>query len=93
MVERLDGAVYLRGAGTDPYLISLCEGAAPAVAGVAYRVGDTTILATLRDRAVGAGARVEDDIALRKEAGGGQGFTLRDAKGAAPVVGAGRPAA
>lgn len=80
-VERVDGIVYLRGTGRDAYLVSLREGAAPAVAGIAYRVADTTDLAGLRDRAVAAGARVEDDIAPRPESGGGQGFTLRDLKG------------
>lgn len=51
------------------------------MAGIAYRVADTTDLVALRSRAVAAGATVEDDIAPRPESGGGQGFTLRDLKG------------
>lgn len=80
-VEQIGDVVYLRGAGRDPYLVSLREGAAAGVAGIAYRVADNTDLAALRDRAVAAGARVEDDIGQRAESGGGQGLTLRDLKG------------
>lgn len=78
---RDNGTAYLRGAGHDPYLVSLRQGPAPAVAGVAYRVSEATDLAILRDRVLAAGARLEDDIGARPEFGGGTGFTVRDLRG------------
>ena len=74
---RLDGVVYLRGSGSDPYLVALHAGDRAAVVSVGLRADPLTDLAALRDRVKAAGADVEP-IAPVCEFGGGQGFAYRD---------------
>lgn len=76
-----DGVAYLRGAGIDPYLVSLRQGATTAVAGVAYRADPATDLAELRQRVLAAGATNETPIAGSDDGAGGVSFSCLDAYG------------
>lgn len=74
---RLQGVVYLRGSGRDPYLVALHEGDHAAVISVGLRADPSADLAVLRDRVEAAGARA-DPIGPVTDFGGGQGFAFRD---------------
>lgn len=78
--HRADGRVYLRGSGTDPYLVALEEGGYTAVVSVGFRSDPGTDLAALRQRIAGAGAVVEP-IGACSTFGGGIGFAYRDHRG------------
>lgn len=79
--RQTDGVAYLRGAGSDPYLLSLRSGAAPAVAAVAYRAEMATDMAELRQRVLGAGATAEGGIGASTDGAGGHSFSVRDPQG------------
>lgn len=78
--DRADDVVYLRGSGTDPYLVALHAGDQTAVISVGFRADPQTDLAALQQRIADAGASVEA-IGQRTTFGDGTGFAYRDHRG------------
>lgn len=76
--SRDSDAVYLRGSGSDPYLIALRSSDCVAVESVTYRADAGTDLETLRASLLQAGAPAVGEVAERPSFGGGQGFEFRD---------------
>jgi catechol 2,3-dioxygenase-like lactoylglutathione lyase family enzyme len=75
--SHLDGVVYLRGSGSDPYLVALHAGDRAAVVSVGLRADPSADLAALRQRTVEAGAKA-GPIAPVSAFGGGVGFAFLD---------------
>ncbi|WP_421953260.1 VOC family protein [Pelagibacterium sp.] len=73
--------VYLRGVGSDPYILSLVEGASAAARSMTFRAHPATDLDELRRRMNNAGAQTEEDIGEFDTYGGGVGFAVRDLRG------------
>ena len=73
-----DGCIYLRGTGTDPYILSLERGARTAITSVTYRAAPGTDLAALRDRVAAAGGTDIEPIGAVSSLGGGTGFGFRE---------------
>ncbi|MDI6028448.1 VOC family protein [Corticibacterium sp. UT-5YL-CI-8] len=78
--HRADDVVYLRGSGSDPYLVALQQGTHTAVISVGLRADPTADLAELRNRIVEAGGMAQD-IGACSTFGGGTGFGYRDHRG------------
>jgi catechol 2,3-dioxygenase len=78
--HRAGDVAYLRGSGTDPYLVALQQGEHAAVISVGFRADPATDLAALRRRAAEAGASV-GDVGPHSAFGGGTVFRYRDHRG------------
>lgn len=78
---RAAGAVWLRGAGTDPHLLALHAGDAPAIRSVTFRAAPGVDLEALADRAARGGARPVHGVRAMDEHGDGLGFAARDPRG------------
>jgi catechol 2,3-dioxygenase len=74
-------SVWLRGSGSDPYVLRLTQGEATGVASLTFRAASGIDLTALRDRMVAAGGTAEGDIATLEDHGRGTGFALRDPSG------------
>ena len=77
---RDNGRVYLRGSGTEAYLVALRKGPV-AIDCVTWAAAAHTDLNALRARLVSAGGTEASDIAALALHGGGTGFTLKDPAG------------
>jgi 2,3-dihydroxy-p-cumate/2,3-dihydroxybenzoate 3,4-dioxygenase len=71
---------FLRGAGDQPYVVSVTEAPKPAIASVTFS-GTADELEQIRQRADKAGARYTAAVAAFDEPGGAGGFLIRDAEG------------
>ena len=81
---RTDDALYLRGTGSDAYLLALHRGSGevPQIRHVTLRAHSRAALDEVRARAVAAGASiVAEPQALAQDPAGGTGLTLRDPHG------------
>ncbi|MFM9924465.1 VOC family protein [Variovorax sp. H27-G14] len=83
VAERRDGAVYLRGSGSDAYLLALHQGGpVPQIRHVTLRAHSADALAAVADAAVAAGATVIAPILpLADDPAGGHGLTFKDPHG------------
>jgi catechol-2,3-dioxygenase len=89
VADRRDGAVYLRGSGSDAYLLALHQGGpVPQIRHVSLRARSAQALAAVAEAAVAAGAGLMSPIApitpiapLTEDPAGGQGLTLKDPHG------------
>lgn len=88
-----NGAVWLRGTGDEPYLLSLREGTTTGITAMNFRVADGVDLRALGEAVTAAGGRVDDERD-HDALGGGRALTVRDAAGRTIrlVQGAGRVA-
>ncbi len=73
-------ALYLRGAGSDPYILALRQGEQAAIESMTFRLDPQTDITTLKKRAADAGAQ-EIEPLTHVGLGGGTGFSLRDPRG------------
>lgn len=78
---RIDGYIYLRCEGEDPYTVRLSHGDEPAILSYTLRATCGTELSALLTRAVAAGGVAAGSIAPLSDFGGGTGFSIRDAVG------------
>lgn len=79
---RGDGVLYLRGSGTDGWLLALHQGGAqPQIRHVTLRAKSADALATVAAKVEPAGGRIVSPIQALREPAGGSGFTLRDPHG------------
>lgn len=74
------GALYLRGTGSDPYLVALRKGAV-AIDSVTWAAAPQADLDLLRARLISAGGRDVSEIDEVPLHGGGTGFSLKDPAG------------
>jgi len=82
VAERQASALYLRGSGSDAYLLALHAGRHGArMRHVTLRARDEAALDTVAAMAVGAGGRVTQPVASLDDPAGGAGLTLRDPHG------------
>jgi len=82
IAARGDHALYLRGTGSDAYLLALHAGGAQAqIRAVTLRARSTAALHDIAAAAVRAGGRVISPIAPLDDPAGGTGLTLRDPDG------------
>ncbi len=82
LAARHEGAIYLRGAGTDHHLLALHAGSAtPRVRCVTLRARSAEALPAIAEAAARAGGRVLVPIALMDDPAGGIGLTIRDPDG------------
>ncbi len=79
--RRTPDVVWLRAAGTDPYVVRFTRGAASALESVTFRASPHTDLAALRGALVDAGAQAVGEIAAIDDVGGGNGLAVRDSVG------------
>lgn len=75
--EHDEDGVYLRGAGTNPYVLALHQGERTSVRSIGFRADAASDLVALRGQVEAAGATVTA-IAPVSYPGGGQGFAYRD---------------
>ena len=80
VADRADGTLYLRGTGTDPYLVALREGPV-AIDSVTWTAAEGTDLAAVHARLISAGGSDATEVGPVALSGGGQGFALRDPSG------------
>ena len=80
VADRTNNSFWLRGTGSDPHLLALHQGSAPAIRSMTLRVEPGADLERLRAGLAAAGAQVSvaRDI---DEHGGGVGFTAHDPYG------------
>jgi catechol-2,3-dioxygenase len=85
VAARGHGAVYLRGAGTDPYLLALHASDSPAhtprIRHVTLRTRSVEALCAVGESSVRAGGRVTSPLAPLDDPGGGVGLTMCDPDG------------
>jgi catechol 2,3-dioxygenase len=82
VAERRDGVLYLRGSGTDAYLLALHQGGeVPQIRHVTLRAKTANALAAIADKVLPAGGRILSHLQPQQDPGGGTGFTLRDPHG------------
>lgn len=72
--------LYLRGTGSDPYILALRQGDKAAIESITFRIDPRTDLLELQKRAADAGALEIEPVTL-VQPGGGTGFSLRDPRG------------
>jgi catechol-2,3-dioxygenase len=83
VAHRSDNAIYLRGSGSDAYLLALFQGGAvPAVRHVTLRARSAEALAEVAARTVAAGGTVVQEAhPLARDPAGGTGLKVRDPHG------------
>jgi catechol 2,3-dioxygenase len=82
LAGRGEGALYLRGSGSDAYLLSLHQGGAvPQIRNVTLRARSAGGLAAAAEAVLPAGGRILAPIQRLDDPAGGVGFTLRDPHG------------
>jgi catechol-2,3-dioxygenase len=82
VAERGAGVIYLRGTGTDPYLLALRSGVdTPRIHHVTLRARSAEALVAVAEATSRAGGRVVAPIAPLQEPAGGTGLTIRDPDG------------
>uniref|UniRef100_UPI000D3CA494 VOC family protein n=1 Tax=unclassified Variovorax TaxID=663243 RepID=UPI000D3CA494 len=83
VAARRDGAVYLRGSGSDAYLLALHQGGPlPQIRHVSLRARSAEALAAVADAALAAGATLRAPLApLAHDPAGGHGLLLQDPHG------------
>ena len=81
VAARRDGALYLRGTGSDTYLLALHAGASVQIRAVTLRARSENALHEVAAAAVRAGGRVTAPIAPLDDPAGGIGLTVCDPDG------------
>jgi catechol 2,3-dioxygenase-like lactoylglutathione lyase family enzyme len=82
VATRGEGALYLRGSGSDAYLLSLHQGGAmPQIRHITLRARSAEGLAAAAEAVVPAGGRILAPVQPMDDPAGGTGFTLRDPHG------------
>lgn len=81
IAERREGKVWLRGTGSDPYLLALHAASAPAIRSMTFRVAPDADLDARATAMIGHGARVTMPGTTTDEPGGGSVIAVRDAQG------------
>jgi catechol 2,3-dioxygenase len=82
VAERSAEALYLRGSGSDGYLLALhAGGAQPQIRHVTLRARSAEALAEVAERVLPAGGRILSPMQPLQDPAGGSGFTLRDPHG------------
>ncbi|MCE3272599.1 MAG: glyoxalase [Ramlibacter sp.] len=82
VASRDAGALYLRGSGSDAYLLALHSGGpVPRIRDVTLRARSAAALAQVAERVQPAGGRIVSQPAPLQDPAGGTGFTLRDPHG------------
>lgn len=81
LADRRDHVAWLRGTGSDAYLLALHADARTAIRSVTFRVAPDRDMAALAKALVAAGATVAGDQAVLDEPGGGTALVARDPRG------------
>jgi catechol 2,3-dioxygenase len=82
VAERRDGALFLRGTGSDAYLLALHRGGAvPQIRHVTLRARSEPALAAIAEAVLPAGGRIVAPIRPLDDPAGGIGLRLRDPHG------------
>lgn len=81
VAARVDGFLYLRCEGDDPYTMRLSRADEPAILSYTLRAAPDVDLARLRAQAQQAGGTPEGDIDNLSDFGGGTGFAMLDTVG------------
>ena len=81
VAARRDGALYLRGTGSDAYLLALHAGSPLQIRAVTLRARSEAALHDIAAATLRAGGRVISPIAPLDEPAGGIGLTVRDPDG------------
>jgi catechol 2,3-dioxygenase len=82
VAQRGDGVLYLRGSGSDAYLLALHQGGAvPRIRHVTLRARSEAALRAVADAVLPAGGRIVAPLQPLADPAGGTGLTLRDPHG------------
>ena len=82
VASRGDGALYLRGSGSDAYLLALHQGGpAPRIRHVTLRARHAAALGAIGEKVQAAGGRILAPLGPVQDPAGGTGLTLRDPHG------------